>query len=272
MKSIAPSKVWITRCLLIFLIAAFYNGFVDVNGAIAQNPVADSAFADMAKQIADLRDKIVSLEAALAKSQSNAPAGMAPMSGNTPTDGMPAGDMDSMEMGSMSAGSKSMGMDAMKMGGKSASGGGMGMMDDDMDMMGMMGKGGMGMGSKGAAMKMAAALPGFPGASHIYHIGATGFFLDHPEHITLSTEQQLSLNKLKQQALLDKANSQRKIDEAEQELWELTAMDEPDAEQIETKIQEIEKKRGEQRLAFIRAVGEAAGVLTGDQRKKLLGN
>ena len=38
------------------------------------------------------------------------------------------------------------------------------------------------MGGKGmAGMKTPAALPAFPGTSHIYHIGATGFFLDHPE-------------------------------------------------------------------------------------------
>src|SRR5581483_2029194 len=39
------------------------------------------------------------------------------------------------------------------------------------------------------------ALPGFPGASHLYHIGATGFFLDRTDHIALSTDQQVALNK-----------------------------------------------------------------------------
>jgi Spy/CpxP family protein refolding chaperone len=128
-----------------------------------------------------------------------------------------------------------------------------------------------GMGAKGMKMKAASALPGFPGASHVYHIGATDFFLDHPEHITLTTEQQTKLNKAKQKALLDKSKAQRKIDEAEQELWELTGADEPDAKPIQAKIQEIEKLRGEQRLAFIRSVGEAAKVLTDEQRKVLLG-
>jgi hypothetical protein len=42
------------------------------------------------------------------------------------------------------------------------------------------------------------ALPGFPAASHIYHIGATGFFLDHAQHINLSAEQQVQLNKIKE--------------------------------------------------------------------------
>jgi Spy/CpxP family protein refolding chaperone len=136
--------------------------------------------------------------------------------------------------------------------------------------MGMMGMGSMG-GGKGMKMKTTAALPGFPGASHVYHIGATGFFLDHPEHITLTTEQQSGLNRAKQKALLDRSKSQRKIEEAEQELWELTGADQPDVAQIQAKVQEIEKLRGEQRLAFIRAVGEAAKVLTEDQRKALLG-
>jgi hypothetical protein len=135
----------------------------------------------------------------------------------------------------------------------------------------MMGMGSMG-GSKGMKMKMTATLPGFPGASHIYHIGATDFFLDHPEHITLSTEQQIKINGVKQKAVTDKANAQRKIEEAEQQLWELTATDQPDATKIDAKVREIEKLRGDQRLAFIRSVGEAAQVLTDDQRKILLGH
>lgn len=142
----------------------------------------------------------------------------------------------------------------------------MGMMDD-MDMMGM---GSMG-GQKGMKMRMTAALPGFPGASHVYHIGATDFFLDHPEHITLTSDQQIKLNAIKQKAVTDKANAQRKIEEAEQQLWELTAADQPDAGKIDAKVREIEKLRGDQRMAFIRSVGEAAQVLTDDQRKSLLG-
>ena len=171
-----------------------------------------------------------------------------------------------MGMGGMSG---MMDMDMMMggMGGKGGSMSGMGMMEDDMDMMGMMGKGSMGgMGAKGMKMKMASALPGFPGASHIYHIGATDFFLDHPEHITLSTEQKTKLGQMKQKATTEKASAQRKIEEGEQQLWELTAADQPDAAKIEAKVREVEKLRGDQRLAFIRAVGEAARVLTDEQR------
>ena len=114
-------------------------------------------------------------------------------------------------------------------------------------------------------------LPGFPGASHLYHVGASGFFLDHPQHITLSTEQQTALNRIKEKALLDRTNSTRRIDEAEQELWTLTAADAPDGAKIETKVRAIEKLGGDQRLAVIRAVGEAGKVLTSDQQAALLG-
>ncbi len=208
----------------------------------------------------------------------------------------PTGDLDGMgggastsgeEMGMMSmrdkmmekmmskGGGDKMGMDKMEMGsmgGGLSSGGGMGMMDmDKMEMAKMMGRmGGMG-GKGGSSMAMPSALPGFPGASHLYHLGATGFFLDHPQHIALSTEQQMRLNQIKQQAALDKASASRSEEEAEQDLWTLTATDQPDNTQIEAKVAEIEKIKGDARLRFISAIGGAAQILTDDQRKSLTG-
>ena len=127
------------------------------------------------------------------------------------------------------------------------------------------------MGKAPAAVMKESALPGFPGASHLYHIGSTGFFLDHSEHITLTAEQQKSLNQLKQDSALAEDTAKRKIDQAEQELWQLTGTDQPDAGKIEAKISEINKLRGDERLGFIRSVGEAAKVLTDEQRKSLAG-
>jgi Spy/CpxP family protein refolding chaperone len=135
------------------------------------------------------------------------------------------------------------------------------MENEKMDMMGM---------APTAVMKES-ALPGFPGASHLYHIGSTGFFLDHSEHITLTTEQQKSLNQMKEDSELAKNTAKRKIDQAEQELWQLTSADQPDEGEIEAKISEIDKLSGDERLAFIRSVGEAAKVLTDEQRKSLIG-
>ena len=54
-------------------------------------------------------------------------------------------------------------------------------------------------------------------------------------------------------------------------MWQLTAADSPDSNKIEAKAREIEKVRADQRLAFIRAVGEAAKVLTPEQQQVLLG-
>ena len=263
---------------------------------------------DLVEQIKQLSAKVARLEAAVTKiapltggmpamgGAAGAPGsdmgqdkmvgkGMGMMDADEMMEMMKMMEMTQMKMKKMMGGMAGMKDDAMGgMGGskKGMSGGGamggmkddamggMGMKDDDMDMMGMMGMGSMG-GAKGKKMRMATALPGFPGASHIYHIGATDFFLDHPEHITLSTEQKTKLGQMKQKATTEKASGQRKIEEAEQQLWELTAADQPDAAKIDAKVREVEKLRGDQRLAFIRTVGEAAQVLTDDQRKILTG-
>lgn len=119
---------------------------------------------------------------------------------------------------------------------------------------------------------MNSALPGFPGASHLYHIGATGFFLDHPQHITLTVEQQTQLAQVKEEALLEQASLQRAIDEAEQELWQLTGADSPEQRAIEARVNDIESRKAEQRLKFIQAVGRAAQLLTDEQRARLTGD
>jgi Spy/CpxP family protein refolding chaperone len=141
------------------------------------------------------------------------------------------------------------------------------MSDDDM----MMGMGAMGGTNSPAAMAMPSALPGFPGQSHLYHIGSTGFFLDHPQHIALSTQQQQLLARYKQQSLLRQGELQRQIDAEEEKLWQLTGADEPNIGAIDKQVREIERLRAEKRIAFIRAVGEAARVLTDEQRTQLTG-
>ena len=228
----------------------------------------------LASQVAELKARIARLEAALAKNATGKSVGMGGMGGKKPAMAMPDDAMPDDAMPD----------DAM--GGMADKKPAMGMMDDDMmsgmedmdmmEMMGMMGmapKGGGGMGGTKsmATMQKKSALPNFPGASHIYHVGATDFFLNHPEHIKLTPEQKGDLGRIKEVAVLAKTSAKRKIDEAEQELWTLTSSDEPDAAKIEGKIQEIEKLRGDQRIALIRAVGDAAKLLTDEQRQALLG-
>ena len=152
---------------------------------------------------------------------------------------------------------------------------GMGGMKKGMGMGGM--KKGMGMGGMrmmGQLQESALAgsqLPGFPGASHLYHIGASDFFLDHADHIQLSAAQIADLNRLREKALLAQSTGARAIQEAEQELWTLTSVDQPESSRIEAKIGEIGRLQGDVRMNFIRAVGAAASLLTDEQRQLLVG-
>ena len=194
---------------------------------------------------------------------------MAGMSGSAAPAGGMMGMMDKMmgmmdKMMPMGGGAPMPGGGSMPPAPAAGMSGGMGM--EKMEMAAMMGMGG---GSMGAMSQ--SALPGFPGASHLYHIGATDFFLDHPQHISLTTEQQAGLNKAKEQALLAKSTADRAIEQAEQELWMLTAADQPDAAKIQAKLGEIGKLTGDERFSYIRAVGDASKFLTDDQRKILTG-
>lgn len=133
---------------------------------------------------------------------------------------------------------------------------------------GMMGQ----MGVAGSASTaIPSSLPGFPGASHLYHVGATGFFLEYSAAIKLTMNQQAALNAVKETSIANQASAQRQIDQAEQELWILTSSDQPDSGAIEAKVHSIEKLKSEQRIVFIRSVGDAARMLSKDQRGILLG-
>ena len=112
-------------------------------------------------------------------------------------------------------------------------------------------------------------LPGVPGVSHLYHIGSTGFFLNQPQ-IQLTPDQKSRLRQIIERALLERGNADRAIEQAEQELWTLTG-DGTDPPRIEAKIAEIERARMNQRVEFIRSVGEAINVLTPEQRNALVG-
>ncbi len=214
------------------------------------------------QELAALRAKVAKLEAALKENHQG--------KATPKKEGMMAkGSMKGMSgMGGMKRGKKMGMMSGKKMGKGKMSAKGKKMRKG---MMGGKGMGMMGRMPKRASMAMPSALPGFPGASHIYHIGSTGFFLDHGEHITLSQTQQTKLNQYKEQTLLKQATLTRQIEEAEQELWILTGSDKPNATKIDAQVRKIAKLQGDQRIAFIRAIGDAAKVLTDEQRKKLVG-
>lgn len=263
------------RLLLVFLVFAltWQPGSAQETNSLQENaPVPESAINQRLEQ---LQLKILELEAALKKNHAGNQAeknngdsqpnmqterNMGARAGADKDDMMQARDTkDAAGMGQKGMGAGSMGMGGMN-------GGSMGM-GGPMPSRGMMMGRTKGMGS----MAMPSSLPGFPGASHIYHIGADGFFLNHGDHISLSQEQQMAINQIKESALLNLADLDRKIESAEQELWILTASDQPDAKKIKTKIEEIESLHAQQRMDFIRAVGKTAQVLTDEQRAILTG-
>ena len=268
---INPSKFSLPKMLSIVMLAISLTSA----SAIAAPSPANETKGDAAlkQQVAELQAKIKQLETALpAKSP---PTMSPPMPGMKMIPKMtPAPAMPGMTPGAGGA----MGMGDMKMGGMSKEPSGSGSMPGGgmTGMMGMMNQM-MGMSTMPAASPGMApsvpksALPGFPGVSHLYHIGSTGFFLDHAEHISLTSDQQSALNKIKEQALTAKASADRQIEQAEEEMATLTSADQPDSAKIEVKVRDIEKLRTNERLAFIRAVGEAANLLTDDQRKILTG-
>lgn len=226
----------------------------------------------ISQQLVELRGGIDRLEAALEQDHRgsvpmvNTQMGMGPMGcgeggcGQS-SSGMQTGKMSRMEKGGMGPMGK-MGMDSQRMG----MGNGQGMSSMESENMGMRDRMKM---QRGAMAR--SALPGFPGASQLYHIGETDFFLNHGEHITLAPQQKLAINHIKEQALLTQTTIDRQDEQAEQELWVLTSSDQPEMQRIEANIRQIEKLKGDQRLAFIRAVGEATKVLTGQQRQVLVG-
>ncbi len=237
--------------LFVFVAVASVDGFVS-----AQENESPNGETPLVSQLTELREKITQLEAKL---------------GIEETADMPEKSMDMKSMGKMKSMDKMKKKSPMKMGAtmKKKS---MGKMKSMKMGMGMMGQGSMGMMGKMRQKQMAqSALPGFPGTSHLYHIGSTGFFLNHADHISLSTQQQAKLNQFKEKALLSHATFERTVEQAEQDLWEMTSSDQPKIEFIEKKIREIEKVKGNQRLAFIRFIGKAAGVLTQEQQKTLTG-
>ena len=259
---------------------AAHRGMTDTSG---QNK-------ELADQITELRAQVARLQAAVQQTQPGKKANAKPGMNMSPAAGKGMGMMGEGEMGKMPMGGNapmapgmSMGddkdeMGGMPMGGKSAA------MPAPAAAMGMccMGKGASAGNANMSAMPAdtggmasmngpASAMPGQAGASHIYHIGSNGFFLNHSRHITLTPDQKLTLNHLKEKAMLESAYEQRRIDQAEQELYTATGADQPDNTKIQAKIGEIEKLRSGQRMNFIRAVADASNVLTPEQRKVLLG-
>lgn len=109
-------------------------------------------------------------------------------------------------------------------------------------------------------------LPGFSGALHLYHLGAENFFLDSGD---LADAQQQQLQQLQARWQLTDQKLNENIELSEQHLWQLTSEGAPVFSEIEATIKAIENFKVKQRLGFIQMVGEAATLLTDEQRQQL---
>ena len=115
------------------------------------------------------------------------------------------------------------------------------------------------------------ALPSASGSSpadtahHLYHLGAVSFFFDR-EELSLTPEQRAMLSAIRETAMLGYATAQREIDQAEQDLWTLTSVPRPGAGGVEAKLTEIARLSTQQRMNYIRAVGQAVAHLTHAQQ------
>jgi hypothetical protein len=118
------------------------------------------------------------------------------------------------------------------------------------------------------ASKTAKAMPESTTAEapHLLHVGAKDFFLDQSRHLRLTPEQKVNLENIKSDEMQRKVTSQKKIDMEQQELWQLTSAEQPNSAQIDSKVQEIAMLNGDQQIAFIHSVSEAAAVLNDEQK------
>lgn len=199
----------------------------------------------------------------MAAMEDDPPMGQMPGSGMEPMDAMeePMSADKPMEPMQPSGGMRPMG----EM--EDRGGHGMEMMGKEKPEMGM----GMSAGAGSPTVPAASSLPAFAGAPGLYHMGATDFFLDHPEHIELADVQRKSLELVKAAAQKEQAAYRGQIEQRETELWTLTGAEQPQAAAIDAKVREIEALRVSQRGAYIQAVGKAGQLLTTEQRKQLTG-
>ena len=100
---------------------------------------------------------------------------------------------------------------------------------------------------------------------HVLHLGERDFYLDLHEELDLSEVQRESLSSLRAQWLLDRESHETDIDAAEDRLWKLTQALPLDQQEVGDAINEVEKLRAAQRLAFINATSKAAQELTPEQ-------
>ncbi len=270
--------------------ASLAHAQMPMSATQSQQQPGAAATEDTQAQITALQQKVIKLQAALKQSRTgNAVPAKSGMAGAKPAMGMGENsggmggmapdasnpsmgdDTDAMESMPSANGKmkgktmKPMGCCGMSMGKPMPAAGGMA--DDKMG--GMSGGRMAPMEGKGMAGKTMADASSQE-SPHLLHIGAEDFFLDHQKHINITSDQKMQLEKLKNDANQQKMTSQTRIDQSEQDLWQLTSADQPNTTAIDSKVQEIAKLRADQQIQFIHSVSMASDVLTPEQRAQVV--
>ncbi len=110
-----------------------------------------------------------------------------------------------------------------------------------------------------------------PEASHLLHLGVPRFYRDYRRRLQLSADQVKALKTTQEAALAAWYSQQEKIDNLELQVWVLTGDPTFRDEQLVGLLQDLESARASQRLDYIRAVRDAAGMLTSEQQRRLRG-
>lgn len=111
-----------------------------------------------------------------------------------------------------------------------------------------------------------------PEASHLLHLGVPRFFTDYRRRLGLSDEQLETLRQSQRTALAKWTEHQSAIDAFEVRVWVLTGDPDYEERELEKVLASMTETRGAQRMAYIRAVRDAARVLTPEQRLLLTGS
>lgn len=110
-----------------------------------------------------------------------------------------------------------------------------------------------------------------PPSSHLLHLGAARFFLNHGPRLGLTPTQRGALRTIRDDATVAWSKRDEEIARTEAELWEETGAARVLLPEVDAKVGQIEHLRAVQRMEYIRAVEQAAEILDEAQRQVLLG-
>lgn len=110
-----------------------------------------------------------------------------------------------------------------------------------------------------------------PQGTHLLHLGVQEFYLNHRVHLALTPAQRDSLRRQRTEARRRWEDHEGRIADLEIRLWERTGAQPETLDGVAAVVLAIAGARADQRMDYVRAVSEAANLLTVSQRERLVG-